>query len=336
MIPTKLLQRRIVHRWPFGLALLTLGAVIASICIPAAHLDAADDGVAMVPANFTALAQKVGPAVVNIRTVKTVEGAERMLRHFQRGPKGQEEPFHDFFDRFFGDGQERRFKQRSLGSGFIIDTDGYVVTNNHVIDDADKITVKLADDKEYEASVVGRDPNTDLALIRLKEAKNLPAIPLGDSDTLKVGEWVVAVGSPFGLEHTVTAGIVSAKGRVIGSAMIMTVKPSAPCRSRRWPRPAPPGPSRSRDQQPDRSPPATTTKTMGISIFTPSQTTTPYKISDDSRPLILQQRTPPADRTPSSFDTTCAQPIHVHDTQPSQRSHHEAFPLEHDRLWIRY
>ena len=92
-----------------------------------------------------------------------------------------------------------------------------MVTNNHVVEAADQIKVKLTNDKEYDATVVGKDPNTDLALIRLKDANDLPAIPLGDSDVLKVGEWVVAVGSPFGLEHTVTAGIVSAKGRVIGS-----------------------------------------------------------------------------------------------------------------------
>jgi serine protease Do len=112
---------------------------------------------------------------------------------------------------------QREFKQPSLGSGFIIDKDGYVVTNNHVIEDADQIKVKLKDEHEFDAKIVGRDPNTDIALLKIESAQDLPTVKLGDSDALKVGQWVVAIGSPFGLEHTVTAGIVSAKGRVIGS-----------------------------------------------------------------------------------------------------------------------
>ena len=196
---------------------LIIGLMVAAALVLPTDLQAKDSGVVMVPANFTALAEQVRPAVVNIRTEKTVEGAGRMFRHFQRGPGEPDDPFRDFFDRFFGEGPQRQFKQRSLGSGFIIDEGGYVVTNNHVVEAADEITVKLSNEKEYDATVVGKDPNTDLALIRLKDAKDLPALPLGDSDAIKVGEWVIAVGSPFGLEHTVTAGIISAKGRVIGS-----------------------------------------------------------------------------------------------------------------------
>ena len=109
------------------------------------------------------------------------------------------------------------FKQRSLGSGFIIDPDGYIVTNNHVVDGADQIRVHLADGRQVDAEVVGRDANTDLALIRVKTDEPLAAIAMGDSDAITVGSWVVAIGSPFGLEQTVTAGIVSAKGRVIGA-----------------------------------------------------------------------------------------------------------------------
>ncbi len=140
-----------------------------------------------------------------------------MFRHFRR-PFGEEDPFKDFFEKFFGEDQQQKdFKQRSLGSGFIIDRDGYIVTNNHVIEDADEIQVKLKNGDEYDAEIVGRDPNTDLALIKIRSGNNLPFIKSGDSDILKVGQWVVAIGSPFGLEHTVTAGIVSAKGRVIGS-----------------------------------------------------------------------------------------------------------------------
>jgi serine protease Do len=172
----------------------------------------------MVPESFHGLAQMVGPSVVNIRTVKTMKGGGPVFRHFNQNPWGKNHPFNEFFERFFG-GEEfqREFKQRSLGSGFIISDDGFVVTNNHVIEDADEITVKLAGGDEFEARIVGRDPNTDLALIRIESKDRFPAISLGDSDGVKVGEWVVAIGSPFGLEQTVTAGIVSAKGRVIGS-----------------------------------------------------------------------------------------------------------------------
>ena len=171
----------------------------------------------MVPASFSQLAELVGPAVVNIRTVKTIKGGGPVLRHFQKEPFGQDQPFNDFFERFFGDETPREFKQPSLGSGFIIDKEGYVVTNNHVIEDADQIKVKLGDEKEFDAQVIGRDPSTDLALLKIKGAMEFPAVKLGDSAQMKVGQWVVAIGSPFGLERTVTAGIVSAKGRVIGS-----------------------------------------------------------------------------------------------------------------------
>jgi len=168
----------------------------------------------MVPASFSELAKAAQPGVVNIRTVKTVKGGGRVFRHFFGNPFDRKEPFHNFgpFDERAPD-----FKQRSLGSGFIIDRQGYIVTNNHVIEGADEIKVRLANEKEFDAEIVGRDPNTDLALIRIKGASDLTPLNLGDSDKLTVGSWVVAMGSPFGLEQTVTAGIVSAKGRVIGS-----------------------------------------------------------------------------------------------------------------------
>jgi serine protease Do len=169
------------------------------------------------PASFTQLAEMVGPAVVNIRAVKTIKGGGPVFRHFQRDPRGPKDPFRDFFDRFFGDEMQKEFKQPSLGSGFIIDKAGYVVTNNHVIEGADQIKVKLDDESEFDAQVIGRDPSTDIALLKLKPDHDLPVAKLGDSGNLKVGQWVVAIGSPFGLERTVTAGIVSAKGRVIGS-----------------------------------------------------------------------------------------------------------------------
>ena len=182
---------------------------------PAAHAKSADNYSA--PGNFSKLVEIAGPAVVNIRTVKTIKSGGPGFRQFQRGPRGRENPFDDFFERFFGENMPRDFKQPSLGSGFIIDKKGYVVTNNHVIEDAEQIKVKLDDDKEFDAEIVGRDPNTDLALLKIESKEDLPVLTMGDSDALKIGQWVVAIGSPFGLERTVTAGIVSAKGRVIGS-----------------------------------------------------------------------------------------------------------------------
>ena len=169
------------------------------------------------PESFSRLAEMASPAVVNIRIEKTVKMRGPSMRQFQRDPWGREKPFKDFFERFFGEESPREFKQPSVGSGFIIDKSGYVVTNNHVIENADKIVVKLADDHQFDAKVVGRDPNTDIALLKVDSDKDLPFIKLGDSKKLKVGQLVVAIGSPFGLERTVTAGIVSAKGRVIGS-----------------------------------------------------------------------------------------------------------------------
>ncbi len=161
------------------------------------------------PLSFSDLAERVKPAVVNISTTKTTKG---FGAPFGRSPFGD-----DFFDRFFGDIPQREFKQRSLGSGFIISNDGYIFTNNHVVEKADKILVKVSDDREYEAKVIGTDPKTDIALIKIKPRNSLPVADIGDSEQVKVGEWVIAIGNPFGLEATVTAGIVSAKGRVIGA-----------------------------------------------------------------------------------------------------------------------
>jgi serine protease Do len=174
--------------------------------------------VARAPFSFADLAEKLKPAVVNISTTKTI----RTGRGGGRSPFGGS-PFDryfwgdDFFERFFGDIPQKEFKQRSLGSGFIISPDGYIFTNNHVVEQADKILVKLSTGKEYEAKIIGKDAKTDLALIKIKPGENLPVIDIGDSDKLRVGDWVIAIGNPFGLEQTVTAGIVSAKGRVIGA-----------------------------------------------------------------------------------------------------------------------
>ena len=173
--------------------------------------------VARAPFSFADLAEKLKPSVVNISTTKTVRSGGF------RSPFGQGSPFDrnfggdDFFERFFGDMPQRQFKQKSLGSGFIISHDGYIFTNNHVVEQADKILVKLSDGKEYEAKVIGKDAKTDIALIKIKPNDSLPVAETGDSDKLRVGDWVLAIGNPFGLEQTVTAGIVSAKGRVIGA-----------------------------------------------------------------------------------------------------------------------
>lgn len=176
-----------------------------------------NDAVRMIPSGFSELAEKAKPAVVNIQTVKVVKGGGRVYRHFFGNPFGgnRQSPFDDFPGPFFNPQPQNR-KEQSLGSGFIISEDGYIVTNNHVIKDADKIKVILHDNTEYEAEIVGTDPITDIALIKVT-AENLVPLEFGSSEKLNVGSWVVAIGSPFGLEQTVTAGIVSAKGRIIGS-----------------------------------------------------------------------------------------------------------------------
>ncbi|MCH9662227.1 MAG: DegQ family serine endoprotease [Gammaproteobacteria bacterium] len=169
---------------------------------------------------FMSLAEKLSPAVVNISIEqKTKPGEERPFRGF-RGPSRERppfgnDPFRDFFDRFFGDAPPQA--RQSLGSGFIIHPSGLILTNHHVIEEADKIKIVLQDERELEADVLGSDPKTDLALLQVKTTITLPTVPLGDSTKLRIGEWVMAIGNPFGLSHTVTAGIVSAKGRVIGA-----------------------------------------------------------------------------------------------------------------------
>ncbi|MBI3249996.1 MAG: DegQ family serine endoprotease [Deltaproteobacteria bacterium] len=131
-------------------------------------------------------------------------------------PFGGDDPFEEFFRRFFPD-RPPPGQARSLGSGFLISEDGYIITNNHVVGEAEKITVRLSDKEEYEAKVIGSDEKTDIALIKINVKHSLSFVPLGKSADLQVGDWVIAIGNPFGLEQTVTAGIVSAKGRVIGA-----------------------------------------------------------------------------------------------------------------------
>ena len=167
--------------------------------------------------DFTQLVEKYGSAVVNISTTskKTSKNNKRSYREIPGIP--EDNPLNDFFRHFF---EEQSFEDSrpstSLGSGFIISKDGYVVTNNHVISDANEIIVRLTDRREFVAKLIGTDKRSDIALLKV-EATNLPTVQLGSSKKLKVGEWVLAIGSPFGFEHSVTAGIVSAKGRSLPS-----------------------------------------------------------------------------------------------------------------------
>lgn len=176
--------------------------------------------VVAMPPSFAPLVTELTPAVVNINTEKKV--TSRSGRGFDFPGHGSRDSFEDFFGRFFDqfDGRHRRSKPRavkSLGSGFIISADGYILTNNHVVEDADAIKVTLSDKKVYDARLIGRDEKTDLAVLKIDVDHDLPAVKLGDSSRLEVGDWVIAIGNPFGLARTVTAGIVSARGRVIGS-----------------------------------------------------------------------------------------------------------------------
>jgi serine protease Do len=203
-----------------GLRIL-MATILASLCVsilpetPLAAFSLWQEGrstplatTAPQPPAFVELAKALNPTVVNISSKQQVR------RPRSRAPFGGENDPFDFFERFFGR-RGPRPRRPSLGSGFIIHPTGYIVTNNHVVDGATEIKVTLATQEEFDATLVGRDPKTDIALLKIDTDLTLPAAPLGDSDALEVGDWVMAIGNPFGLGHTVTAGIVSAKGRVI-------------------------------------------------------------------------------------------------------------------------
>jgi serine protease Do len=163
--------------------------------------------------NFADLAKRVGPSVVNVSTTQIRKTTQDTPLPFDQG-----DPRNDFLERFFG-GRIPRGPQRQngVGSGFIIDNNGTILTNYHVVNNAQKVSVTLSDGKSYDAKVIGKDEKTDIAVIKIDVGRDLPAVTLGDSDRLEVGEWVMAIGNPFGLDHTVTSGIVSAKGRQIGA-----------------------------------------------------------------------------------------------------------------------
>ncbi len=181
-----------------------------SLVMPSAEKKSSDSAVAYpdptdLSRAFAKVAEQVGPAVVTITT-------EQVASDFQHPRTGG--PLDDFFDRFF-QGNPRQQRRTSLGSGVIVDAAGYIITNNHVVERADEIDVQLSDEKVVQATVVGTDPETDLAVIKIETDAPLSVASLGDSDRMVVGEWVLAIGNPFGFGHTITAGIISAKGRNI-------------------------------------------------------------------------------------------------------------------------
>ena len=211
-IETMRRARQLEHSWLLKLALSFL---LLLLVLPARGYTTEQDNEILalrtLSKAFTRIAKQAIPAVVFIQVERTVEAA--------RGPFEFNDPFDlfndEFFRRFFQwrfPRRPRRFRQMSLGSGFIISHDGYILTNHHVVDNADRITVKLANGREVKAKLVGSDPKSDVAVLKIR-GDGLPVLPLGDSDALEVGEWVIAIGNPFGLTHTITVGVVSAKGR---------------------------------------------------------------------------------------------------------------------------
>ena len=191
------------------LAFFVLGMLFLTSTVPLASADEDSDFLSRSSKAFTSVVKKVMPAVVHIRVEKTVKNT---------GGFGGDDDFYNnpFFQQFFGPQfrqRPRQFKQQGQGSGFIISKDGEILTNNHVVEGADSITVILSDKQQVKAKLIGADPETDIALLKIDDGDNLPVVPLGDSDALEVGEWVIAIGNPFGLSQTVTVGVVSAKGR---------------------------------------------------------------------------------------------------------------------------
>jgi len=185
-----------------------------------------DGGVPMIPASFSGLVETVAPAVVTVASTRPAprrgDAGEGMPEIPGMPDLPEDAPFREFFERFFdrhgGQGPEGRPRPaRAMGSGFIVESDGLIVTNDHVVGEAADVTVLLEDGTEYEAEVVGRDPKTDLAVLRIAPDEPLPTVEWGDSDAADIGDWVVAVGNPFGLGGTVTAGVLSARGRNIGA-----------------------------------------------------------------------------------------------------------------------
>jgi len=197
------------------LGLITLFAIIALLAAPIAAFARA------APASFADLAERLSPAVVNISTAQKVDRPSFGPRSGPELPEGSpfEDFFKDFFDRRGGRGGDEPRTVQSLGSGFVIDPTGYIVTNNHVIEGADEITINFANGDALEAKLIGTDPKTDIALLKLidEPSEPIPFVPFADSDKTRVGDWVIAIGNPFGLGGSVSAGIISARSRDINS-----------------------------------------------------------------------------------------------------------------------
>ncbi len=220
------MMRRKLLFFSLVLATLTIGVVIGTVINRSVNADkpgftpvttaVAIPSPTQMSSEFSKIAKMVEPAVVNINTETIIKPQSRDRRRSPFGnPQPQEDPF-DFFERFFGgptDGPGREMKSRALGSGFIVDKAGYIITNFHVVEKADTINVSLASGEDYKAKVIGKDEGTDIAVIKIDSKKDLPTAKLGNSEGMTQGDWVLAIGSPFGLEQTVTAGIISATGR---------------------------------------------------------------------------------------------------------------------------
>ena len=199
------------HPAPVFLAFLLMGLFLATL--PGISRAASSP-----PETFADLADKLSPTVVNIYTTQVVKASR--APHDLFNDREMPEPFRRFFglpSPFDQDHPQKDQKRTSLGSGVIISKDGYIVTNNHVVENAETINVRLTNFEEYDAKIIGRDPKSDLALLKIAPKNGLPVTAFGDSDKLRVGDWVMAIGNPFGFEQTVTAGIVSGKGRSLGS-----------------------------------------------------------------------------------------------------------------------
>ncbi|OGQ99666.1 MAG: peptidase S1 [Deltaproteobacteria bacterium RIFOXYD12_FULL_55_16] len=197
-------------------AFVFLALLFMGLCL--APLSGLSQAAGSPPETFADLAEKLSPTVVNIYTTQMVKSSRTPHELFNN--RELPEPFRRFFglpSPFDQEQPRQEQKRTSLGSGVIISKDGYIVTNNHVVENADTINVRLTNFEEYEAKIIGRDPKTDLALLKIAPKNGLPATAFGDSDKLRVGDWVMAIGNPFGFEQTVTAGIVSGKGRSLGS-----------------------------------------------------------------------------------------------------------------------
>src|ERR1700686_439850 len=212
------------------LATLTVGILIGTVIskgVKGQEKKASDATPLTIPSpqqlsnQFSQIAKQLEPSVVNINTESTVKAPQRRRRGGPDQDGGDDQnPFDDFFDRFFGGqgGNQGPIRERSLGSGVIVDAKGYIVTNRHVVEKADRIRVRLQDDPpgvQHDAKVIGEDQETDLAVIKIEMTRTVPTAKMGNSDSMEVGDWVLAIGSPFGQVGTVTAGIVSAKGRDI-------------------------------------------------------------------------------------------------------------------------